>query len=465
MALKTHPLKIGLEIHGYLNTKEKLFCKCKTSQEPSEDDVPNSRICPICTGTPGSKPMGANDSAIKKFIQIATVLGSKITTTDLVWHRKHYDWADNPKGYQTTISGSHVVPCSVGGKFEGVNLTEAHLEEDPAQWNPETGKINYNRSGLPLIEIVTEPEFKNSNEVISWLKSLLLSLSYIKATRKNAGIKVDVNISTYGDRVEIKNINSIDKIKKAIEYEVLRQIENNENGITQKRETLTYDENAGITIKMRDKEGSSDYRFLPDPDLPTLLIDKKTIESIKKNLPQMPKEKLLKLIKEFQIDKKNAEVLSSNLDLVEFVEELSKNKIDVSKNISWITIELLRILNYNKKGLEDSDVDLRPEHLAELIREVEAGRITVLKAKQIMNDFIPKSFSLKDHKKEIANIDEEALKNICEKVIKENPHPVKEYKEGKTASLNFLIGQVMKASQRRADFKIAGNILKRLLEE
>ena len=216
---------------------------------------------------------------------------------------------------------------------------------------------------------------------------------------------------------------------------------------------------------MRDKEGSSDYRFLPDPDLPTLLIDKKTIESIKKNLPQMPKEKLLRLIKEFQIDKKNAEVLSSNLDLVEFVEELSKNNIDVSKNISWITIELLRILNYNKKGLEDSDVDLRPEHLAELIREVEAGRITVLKAKQIMNDFIPKSFSLKDHKKEIANIDEEAIKNICEKVIKENPHPVKEYKEGKTASLNFLIGQVMKASQRRADFKIAGNILKRLLEE
>ena len=145
-------MKIGLEVHGYLDTTEKLFCMCKTEKGCDSGEVPNSRICPICTGQPGSKPMAANNAAVEKFIQIALVLRSKINYGGQIWHRKHYDWADNPKGYQTTISGAHVTPSSVGGVFKGINITEAHLEEDPAQWNPETGKINYNRSGLPLIE-------------------------------------------------------------------------------------------------------------------------------------------------------------------------------------------------------------------------------------------------------------------------------------------------------------------------
>ena len=211
MAERAFPIKIGLEVHGYLDTREKLFCMCKTKG----DEKPNSRICPICTGTPGSKPMAVNIEAVKKMIQIALVFGSKINYKDLIWQRKHYDWADNPKGYQTTISGAHAKTNAVGGKFGGINITELHLEEDPAQWNPETGNINYNRSGLPLIEIVTEPEFRDSNQVAQWLKDLLLSLSYIKSVKKNAGIKVDVNVSTYGERVEMKNLNSIEKIKKA----------------------------------------------------------------------------------------------------------------------------------------------------------------------------------------------------------------------------------------------------------
>ena len=206
MVEKTFPIKIGLEIHGYLDTTEKLFCMCKTNS--SDEDIPNSRICPICTGQPGSKPMAPNGEAVKKAVQIALVLGSNINR-ELVWQRKHYNWADLPKGYQNTISGAHSKPNAVGGHFNGIDITELHLEEDPAQWNPETGKINYNRSGLPLIEIVTEPQFKNSEQVISWLKSLILSLSYIKAIRKNAGIKVDVNVSTYGERVEMKNLNSL----------------------------------------------------------------------------------------------------------------------------------------------------------------------------------------------------------------------------------------------------------------
>ncbi len=449
MAKKAFPIKIGLEVHGYLDTNEKLFCKCKVSL----DEEPNTHICPICTGQPGSKPMAPNCSAVDKFIQIALILNSKLNK-EWVWQRKHYDWADLPKGYQNTISGPHAKPCSIGGSFKGINITEAHLEEDPAQWNPETGKINYNRSGLPLVEIVTEPEFSSSDQVIEWLKHLILSLSYVKALRKNAGIKVDVNVSTYGDRVEMKNLNSLEKIRKAIEYEIMRQVENHEQGIVQKRETLAFDEKLGKTIKMREKEGAADYRFIPDPDLPVLKVDSKRINRIKDNMPEMPEEKLNKLITKFNIDKKNAEILTKNLELVEFVEELAKEGIDVKDNLSWITIELLRILNYNKKSLEDEDVDIKPEHMAELIRIVQSKKITVLKAKQIMNDFIPKSFSIKE-KGDIDKISDDAIENICRQVIDENPHVVDEYKSGKAASLNFLVGQVMNKSNRRADFKVA----------
>lgn len=459
MEEKAYPIKIGLEIHGYLDTTEKLFCKCSTNS----DDYQNIHICPICTGTPGSKPMAPNEEAVKKIIQIASVFDSKINLENIVWQRKHYDWADNPKGYQTTISGAHSTTNATGGKFKGINITELHLEEDPAQWNPQTGRTNYNRSGLPLVEIVTEPEFKNSSQVIEWLKDLLLSLSYIKAVRKNAGIKVDVNVSTYGERVEMKNLNSLEKIKMALDYEILRQLENHEKGIIQTRDTMAFDEHSGKTIKMRSKEGAADYRFIPDPDLSIIKIDEKLIKEIQASLPEMPEVKLQRLLEEHNVDEKNAKILTSNLELVEFFEELIKEGIDIKKGLSWVTIELLRVLNYNKKTLEDEDVDIKPSHLAELIKAANENQITVLKAKQIMNDFVPKSFSLKENASEVSNISEDAVENLCKQVISENAHVVEEYKGGHSASLNYLIGQVMRLSNRRADFKQATEIMKKLI--
>jgi aspartyl-tRNA(Asn)/glutamyl-tRNA(Gln) amidotransferase subunit B len=450
MKEKSFPLKIGLEIHGYLDTKEKLFCMCKTDFLSAEA---NSVVCPICTGQPGSKPMLPNKAAMDKIIEIALVLGCKINhDKNLVFQRKHYDWADNPKGYQTTISGAYSLPCAENGKFDGIRITECHLEEDPAQWNPETGGINYNRSGLPLVEIVTEPDFNNAEQVVSWLKNLVHSLSYIHALRKNGGIKCDVNISTYGDRVEIKNLNSLDKISKAIEYEIARQLENHEKGIVQTRETLAFDEAKGKTIKMREKESGADYRFIPDPDLPLMKLDEKQINAVKKTLPEMPSEKLDKLIKKYNVDKANADILIKNLELVDFAEELAKST-DVAKNISWITIELLRVLNYNKKSLDDEGVEIKPVHLAELISLVDKGEITVLKAKQIMNEFVPKSFSVKEKMAgSIGKLSEEDTKKFVEQAISENKKVFEEYKSGKKESLNFLIGAVMKLSNRRADF-------------
>lgn len=449
----SHPLKIGLEIHGYLDTKEKLFCMCRTD---FLKEKPNTLVCPICTGQPGSKPMLPNSSAIDKMIQIALILGCRINyEKQMVWQRKHYNWADLPKGYQTTISGAHSVPCAESGKFKGIRITECHLEEDPAQWNPELGGINYNRSGLPLIEIVTEPDFKSSEQVVEWLNLLVHSLSYVKAFRKNGGIKVDVNVSTYGERVEIKNINSIEKIKKAIEYEIERQVEENGKGNVQKRETLTFDEKKGRTIKMREKEGQADYRFIPDPDLPALKITKEQIGKIEKNIPEMPSEKLEKLVKKYKVEETDADILVKNLELVDFAEELAK-RVNLSKYISWITIELLRVLNYNKKTLYE--VEILPEHLAELLELVDKKEVTVLKAKQIMNDFVPKSFSVKEKMKgAIGKLSEEETEKLVKQVIKENKKVFEEFKAGKKESLNFLIGQVMNLSGRRADFvKVRG---------
>lgn len=457
---KKYPVKIGLEIHGYLNTKEKLFCKCSTDFLNSK---PNEIICPICTGQPGSKPMLPNSAAMDKLVEIALVLKCKLNhEKDLVWQRKHYSWADLPKGYQNTISGAYSIPVAVEGKFNGIRITEVHLEEDPAQWNPINGGINYNRSGLPLVEIVTEPDFRDSEEVISWLKALLHSLSYIKAVRKNGGIKVDVNVSTYGERVEMKNLNSLYKIKKAIDYEIIRQIENHKRGVIQERETLAFDETLGKTIKMRSKENAADYRFIPDPDLPVIRLDKNRIEKLKKDLPEMPTEKLEKLLKKYQLEKTDADILFKDLELVKFVEALAEEGIDVKENISWLTIELLRVLNYNKKTLEDEDLKILPEHLAELIELVSEGEITVLKAKQVMNEFVPRSFSVKENE-EITSIKEEIVEKFCKQVINENPQVVEKYKSGNQAPLNFLMGQVMKVSGKRAKPERVKEILSKIL--
>ena len=217
-------VKVGLEIHGYLDTNEKLFCRCK-SIHGAKFSKPNTNICPVCTGQPGAKPMLPNSKAVEKAIEISLILGCEINQK-LVWQRKHYDWPDLPKGYQNTISGPYATPTGVKGKFLGIKITEAHLEEDPAAWNPLTGEIDYNRSGSPLIEIVTEPDFKNSKQVVEWLKQLITTLDYVKAINKNSGIKVDVNVSVpemKTERVEIKNVNSMSNIINAINYEEKRQ--------------------------------------------------------------------------------------------------------------------------------------------------------------------------------------------------------------------------------------------------
>jgi aspartyl-tRNA(Asn)/glutamyl-tRNA(Gln) amidotransferase subunit B len=451
-------VKIGLEIHGYLQVKEKLFCRNKAERHTEKENI---NICPICTGQPGCKPMLPNAEALKKLIQIALIMNCSINTVEkgkkLVWQRKHYDWPDLPKGYQDTISGAYAIPIGEKGKFENISIREVHLEEDPAAWNPETGCIDYNRSGLPLVEIVTEPDFTTESEVEKWINTLVLTLSYIKAVDKNAGLKADVNISTTGERVEIKNLTSLESIKKAILYEIERQAKE-----PIARETRRFDENSGKTVLMRTKEQAEDYRFIPDPDLPVIKILEKEVLELKAKLPETPMQKLDKLVKKFKLDKTEAEVLTKNLEVVEFFESVSE-KIDPRFALPWVTIELLRVLNWNKTTLDE--VDIKPEHFIELLEQVQKGKITELKAKQILNDFVPKSFSIKSQLKEFETItDTSKIEKICEQVLENNPKAIQDYKAGQKEALNYLIGEVMKACKRKVDFKTCKSILEKLIK-
>ncbi len=436
-------VKIGLEIHGYINTKEKLFCKCK-SAHGLKISGPNINICPICT---------PNKNAVDKSIQIALILGCKINEK-LQWFRKHYDWPDLPKGYQNTLSGPHAIPIGEKGNFLGIGIIECHLEEDPAAWNPQTGEIDYNRSGSPLIEIVTKPDFNSSEQVIEWLRKLIVTLNYIKAIDKNAGIKADVNVSIEkGARVEIKNINSLKKIKRAIDYEFERQKKEK----PKQQETRMFDDNKGITKLMRTKEQAQDYRFISDPDLPIIEIKRENIQKLKSMIPETPAEKLDKLIQKYKIDKKHAEILTKKLEIVEFFEKIIE-KSDPKLAVRWVTEELLSVLNYNKKEL--SEVEIKPEHFIELLKLIEKKKITELKAKEILRSWKEKSSSPKLQAEKISQIsDDKEIKKLAEKVIKENPKAVADYKSGKKESLNFLIGQVMKLSDKRADYKTTREIL------
>ena len=452
-------VKIGLEIHGYLNTNEKLFCRCK-SEHGAKFSKPNTNICPVCTGQPGAKPMLPNKTAINQVVQISLILGCKINP-QFSWRRKHYDWPDLPKGFQSTISGSYAIPISEKGKFLGIGITETHLEEDPAAWNPATGEIDYNRSGSPLIEIVTEPDFKNSDEVIDWLKQLITTLDYIKAIDKNSGIKIDVNVSLpelKTERAEIKNIHSLSSVKSAIEYEIERQKKEK----PKTKETRTYDDSKGITIKMRDKEGAEDYRFISEPDLPAIKIDKSRIAQIKSTIPETPHEKLQKLVKKHKVEKKYAEILAKKLEIVEFFEKIV-GKVNPVLATHWVAGELLRVLNYAKKELEE--VDIKSEHFIELLQMIEKNIITALKAKEILNNFVPKSFSPKKEISKHTTIDsEKEIDKIISSVIKNNSKAVEDYKSGKPEALNFLLGQVMRLSQKRIDSNTAREILKKKLD-
>lgn len=456
-------IKVGLEIHGYIkvDSGRKLFCDCKLSHDTS----PNTNICPICTSQPGSKPKLPNKEAMDKILKIGLMLDCRINE-DMLFQRKHYSWPDLPSGYQRTISGAFSNPVGVKGNFLGIGITDVHLEEDPARWDPVSGCVDYNRSGFPLIEIVTEPDFTSIDELRDWLKNLVTTLSYIDAIDKEAGIKSDVNVSISPryQRVEIKNVNSFTSIVKSAEYEVERQQELIASGKEIKQETRAWDDTSETTKFMRSKENAQDYMFIPEPDLPVININKKTVEEIKKTLPEKPHEKKERYIKKLKLEEEDAKVISSNIYLAEFFEEAIKKDIKPKIAVRWCKRELLRVSNYNKKDIEE--LPLTKDNLIELMSLVQEQKITDKIGQKLIERLSDKSFDVKKYVKDnnLETVsDTGEIERLCKEAIEENPAAIKDYKAGKENALNFLMGQVMRKSRGKASPPEVIKLLKRLI--
>ncbi|WP_048203508.1 Asp-tRNA(Asn)/Glu-tRNA(Gln) amidotransferase subunit GatB [Methanocaldococcus infernus] len=460
-------MKCGLEIHVQIDTKSKLFCSCPTNYLDVE---PNTNVCPICLGLPGAKPMAPNKRAVEIAIMVARMLGCKIITDkEIYFQRKHYDYPDLPSGYQRTST-----PIGVDGEFLGIGIEEVHLEEDPGQYNPSLGLVDYNRSGTPLIEIVTKPDIKSPEEARAFLKNLMTLFRYLGSLRGEGTMRADVNISinymgVQGERVEVKNINSIKGVYKVLKYELIRQKNIIKRGGKVKRETRAFLESQMITKSMRAKETAEDYRYIPDPDIQPIIITEDWLRKIEEEMPETPLEKKKRFIEEYGVNEKDAEVLVSDLDMAELFEKVVKalGKEDVDLAVTWIRNELRRSLQYHKVDLYESGI--KPEHMVELIKLIKDEVISQKIAKDLVDELVinrgkktPKEIVEEKGLKVIK--DTNFLEKAVEEAIKNNPKAVEDYLSGKKEALNFLMGQVMKITKGRAEPRRVIELLKKKLD-
>ena len=447
----------GLEIHVQLETESKLFCECKTNYKEAPA---NSNICPICLNQPGAKPFPTNEKAIENALMISLMLNCKIEQGQAYFMRKHYDYPDLSSGYQRTS-----VPIGYEGELNGIRIREIHMEEDPGQYKPDRGTVDFNRSGIPLIEIVTEPDIKSPEEARNFLKELIRVLQYSKGARGEGTMRADVNVSINGgNRVEMKNINSIKGAFKALKFEVVRQKNLTKRGIEIKQETRAYLETQMITVSMRDKENADDYRFIPDPDLPPMQISDKQINDIIEIMPETPYNKAKRFEKQYGIDKESAKVLTSEIDLADTYENVVK-EINPEFAALWMKDELKRVLTYNKIDLVESEIT--SQDLIELFNLLENKKITTKAGQRIIEKMPNEEKTPKVLAEElglIGVVEEDGIVKAAKQAIDENPKAVEDYNNGQKNSINFLMGQVMRLTRGKADpgetVKILNDLLK-----
>ncbi|MFC2154609.1 Asp-tRNA(Asn)/Glu-tRNA(Gln) amidotransferase subunit GatB [Candidatus Altiarchaeota archaeon] len=449
-------IKIGLEIHVPLKTEQKLFCACPTNYYGVEE--PNINVCEVCTGMPGCKPYPINELALESAIMISELLECKTQTVKTFVKRKHYDYPDLPSGYQRTSE-----PIGIEGNLGGVGIWEVHIEEDPGRYDLATGRVDYNRSGVPLIEIVTAPDMHSAEEMRSFLRELTNLLAYTERVVEVGGVmRADVNISMEGGaRVEIKNINSVKGAFKAVSFEIIRQRNMVKRGAQVTQETRGFNEKNMITTALRTKESAADYRYIPDPDIPPLTLDEDYISSIP--LPETPQTRRKRLVSDFGLDEKYAKILVADKPLADLFEEVAADSDPVTAS-QWISQEVARQLNYRSVDLHETKLHAR--QVAELVNLLKDKTITENVGKKLLERIIdsgesPKKIVEKEGLGVVSGVDE--LGTVAEEVIKENAQAVKDFKSGKAEALNFLMGQVMKKMRGRAKPDVIEELLKQKL--
>jgi aspartyl-tRNA(Asn)/glutamyl-tRNA(Gln) amidotransferase subunit B len=375
------------------------------------------------------------------------MLGCKISHDVTYFQRKHYDYPDLSSGYQRTS-----IPIGDQGELNGVRIYDVHIEEDPGQYKPDLGIVDFNRSGIPLIEIVTEPDMKSPEEARKFLRELIRVLEYSGSARGEGTMRADVNISIEGGkRAEIKNINSIKGAYKALQFEMIRQKNLLKRGIKIKQETRAFLESQMITVPMRLKEEAEDYRYIPDPDLPPMMAEEGRIESIREEMPEPSHIKTDRFVREYSINKDHAKVITSELELADAFEEVAKT-VDPEFAALWMRDELKRVIYYNKMSFKESEIT--PVQIVDLLKMLLDKKITAKAGKRIMEK-LPKNNEMPS---QIADdmgltgvVDEDIVLKAVKQAVDQNPDAVRDYYEGKKNAMNFLIGQVMRLTRGKAD--------------
>ena len=471
---------IGLEIHIELKTKSKMFCSCKN--DPDEKRA-NYNICPICTAQPGTLPV-INKEAVRKTIKTGLALNCSIPDTSK-FDRKSYFYPDLPKGYQIS---QYDKPFCKQGYLEiddkKVRITRVHLEEDTGRLihSGDNSLVDFNRAGIPLMEMVTEPDLTSAKEAKKFAQELKLILKYLgvsDADMEKGQLRVEVNISlskdkNMGTKVEIKNLNSFKIVEQAVDHEIKRQTELLDKGEKIIQETMGWDEKKGITVSQREKEEAHDYRYLPEPDLPTLHLDKKFVQDIQGEIPELPQAKRIRLAYEYNLDEKAIEIFTSNKDLGEYFEkvmsELSNwlKQADYQKlvnlAVNYITTDFWSL--FGKALISELEGKITPENFAELITLIYKGEISSKIAKQVLKEMFETKADpshIIEEKGLTQLTDTGEIENIIKQVISKNPKAVEDYKKGKQNALQFLAGQVMAATNGRAKPDSVQDLLKKLL--
>ena len=462
---KQYETVIGLEVHVELATKTKIFCSCSTQF----GGAPNTHTCPVCTGMPGSLPV-LNKQVVEYAMAIGLATNCDITQV-CKFDRNNYFYPDNPQNYQISqlylpIARNGYVEIEVAGQKKKVRIHEMHMEEDAGklihdEWD-DTSLVDYNRSGVPLVEIVSEPDMRSADEVIAYLEKLRTIVQYLGASDcklQEGSMRADVNLSVrevgaaeFGTRTEMKNLNSFKAIARAIEGERERQIELIEEGKQVVQETRRWDDNKESSHAMRSKEDAQDYRYFPEPDLVPIIISDEWIQKVKDRQPELRSEKLERYKKEYDIPQYDAEILTNSKHMADIFEEAAAICGKPKKVSNWLMVETMRLLKEN--GMEPEDIDFAPENLAALVELTEAGTINSSVAKEVFEkifaeDIDPKAY-VEEHGLKTVN-DDGALEEVLKKVIADNPQAVADYQGGKKKALGALVGQTMKTMKGKAD--------------
>lgn len=467
---------IGLEVHAQLKTKSKAFCKCSTEFNAP----PNTNVCPVCLGHPGTLPV-LNKSLVEFILRLGTATNCSIRERS-IFARKNYFYPDLPKGYQ--ISQFDQPICEHGNveiESKTIGITRIHMEEDAGKsihdMAGDESLVDLNRCGVPLIEIVSEPDMRNSKEAydyLTMLKQLVIYLDICDGNMEEGSLRCDANVSVrlkgadkFGTKCEVKNLNSFRNVADAIDHEIKRQIELIEKGGEVIHQTMTYDAKAKATIPMRSKEEAHDYRYFPEPDLVTVYVDEAWKQNVKENLPELPHDKTNRFIKEYSLPRYDAEVLTQNRELAAYFESVVKaiDKKSYKTASNWVMGEVMRVLNDRKINI--SEFNITSANMASLINLIADGKISNNIAKEVYQEMLLKNEDdvsqnpeqiVKD-KNLLQVTDTGEIEGIIKQVIEGNPKEAERYRAGETKLLGLFVGKVMKESKGKANPKTVNELI------